>query len=150
VGALSYLLREFDVPVYGTPLTLAIARGRLGELGVLERADLRSYEPGDAIRLGRLVVIPIRVTHSIADGIGLAIETPVGTIVHTGDFKLDPRPVDAEQPDYAKFAALAERAVLCRCSDSTNVSRPGRTASQPPAAEPLHGPPPPPPRRLPL
>ena len=139
VGALSYLLREFDVPVYGTPLTLAIARGRLGELGVLERADLRSYEPGDAIRLGRLVVIPIRVTHSIADGIGLAIETPVGTIVHTGDFKLDPRPVDAEQPDYAKFAALGERGVLCLCSDSTNVSRPGRTGSETEVGEALQG-----------
>src|SRR5215813_4866124 len=139
VGALSYLLREFDVPVYGTPLTLAIARGRLGELGVLERADLRSYVPGDEIRVGRLVVIPIRVTHSIADGIGLAIETPVGTIVHTGDFKLDPRPIDAEQPDYAKFAALGERGVLCLCSDSTNVSRPGRTGSETEVGEALQG-----------
>lgn len=130
VGALSYLLREFDVPVYGTPLTLAIARHRLQEQGVLDRADLRAYAPGDEIRAGGLVVIPIRVTHSIADGIGLAIETPVGTIVHTGDFKLDPRPVDAEQPDYAKFAALGERGVLCLCSDSTNVGRPGRTGSE--------------------
>src|SRR5262249_57706669 len=67
---------------------------------------------------------------SSADGIGLAIETPVGTIVHTGDFKLDPRPVDAEQPDYAKFASLGERGVLCLCSDSTNVGRPGRTGSE--------------------
>ena len=139
VGALSYLLREFEVPVYGTPLTLAIARGRLAELGVLERADLRPYEPGDEIRLGGLVVIPIRVTHSIADGIGLAIETPVGTIVHTGDFKLDPRPIDAEQPDYAKFAALGERGVLCLCSDSTNVSRPGRTGSETEVGEALQG-----------
>ncbi len=130
IGALSYLLREFQVPVYGTPLTLAIARHRLGELGVLESADLRSYAPGDEIRAGGFVVIPIRVTHSIADGIGLAIETPVGTIVHTGDFKLDPRPVDAEQPDYAQFASLGERGVLCLCSDSTNVGRPGRTGSE--------------------
>jgi len=130
IGALSYLLRDFDVPVYGTPLTLAIARHRLQELGVLDRADLRSYEPGDEIRAGGFVVVPIRVTHSIADGIGLAIETPVGTVIHTGDFKLDPRPVDAEQPDYAKFAALGERGVLCLCSDSTNVGRPGRTGSE--------------------
>src|SRR5206468_2925405 len=130
VGALSYLLREFDVPVYGTPLTLAIARHRLQEQGVLERADLRSYAPGDEIRAGSFVIVPIRVTHSIADGIGLAIETPVGTIVHTGDFKLDPRPVDSEQPDYAKFASLGERGVLCLCSDSTNVGRPGRTGSE--------------------
>ncbi len=139
IGALSYLLREFEVPVYGTPLTLAIARGRLAELGVLERAALRPYEPGDEIRLGGLVVIPIRVTHSIADGIGLAIETPVGTIVHTGDFKLDPRPIDAEQPDYAKFASLGERGVLCLCSDSTNVGRPGRTGSETEVGEALQG-----------
>jgi len=130
IGALSYLLREFQVPVYGTPLTLAIARHRLAELGVLESADLRPYAPGDEIRAGSFVIVPIRVTHSIADGIGLAIETPVGTIVHTGDFKLDPRPVDAEQPDYAKFASLGERGVLCLCSDSTNVGRPGRTGSE--------------------
>jgi ribonuclease J len=130
IGALSYLLREFQVPVYGTPLTLAIARHRLAELGVLESADLRPYAPGDEIRAGSFVVVPIRVTHSIADGIGLCIETPVGTIVHTGDFKLDPRPVDAEQPDYAKFASLGERGVLCLCSDSTNVGRPGRTGSE--------------------
>jgi ribonuclease J len=139
IGALSYLLREFDVPVYGTPLTLAIARHRLQELGVLDRADLRSYEPGDEIRAGGFVVVPIRVTHSIADGIGLAIETPVGTIIHTGDFKLDPRPVDAEQPDYAKFAALGERGVLCLCSDSTNVGRPGRTGSETEVGEALQG-----------
>jgi len=139
IGALSYLLREFDVPVYGTPLTLAIARGRLQELGVLERADLRPYAPGDEIRAGSLVVVPIRVTHSIADGIGLAIETPVGTVVHTGDFKLDPRPVDAEQPDYARFAALGERGVLCLCSDSTNVGRPGRTGSETEVGEALQG-----------
>jgi ribonuclease J len=139
VGALSYLLREFDVPVYGTPLTLAIARHRLQEQGVLERADLRSYEPGDEIRAGGFVILPIRVTHSIADGIGLAIETPVGTIIHTGDFKLDPRPVDAEQPDYAKFAALGERGVLCLCSDSTNVGRPGRTGSETEVGEALQG-----------
>jgi len=139
IGALSYLLREFDVPVYGTPLTLAIARHRLAELGALERADLRSYAPGDEIGAGGFVVVPIRVTHSIADGIGLAIETPVGTVIHTGDFKLDQRPVDAEQPDYAKFAELGERGVLCLCSDSTNVGRPGRTGSETEVGEALAG-----------
>jgi len=130
IGALAYLLREFDVPVYGTPLTLAIARHRLTELGVLARADLRPYRPSDEIRVGGLVVEPIRVTHSIADGIGLAIETPAGTVVHTGDFKLDESPVDAAQPDYARFRALGERGVLALCSDSTNVGRPGRTGSE--------------------
>src|SRR5262245_16576820 len=139
IGALSYLLREFDVPVYGTPLTLAIARSRLAELGVLERADLRAYGPGDEVKLGCFTVLPIRVTHSIADGIGLAIETPVGTVVHTGDFKLDPRPVDAEQPDYAKFAELGGSGVVVLCSDSTNVSRPGRTGSETEVGEALRG-----------
>ena len=130
IGALSYLLRDFDVPVYGTPLTLAIARHRLGEHGLLERADLRPYRPGDTIHVGSYQIEPIRVTHSIADGIGLAIATPVGVIVHTGDFKLDPHPVDGEQPDYSRFAALGASGVLCLCSDSTNVGRPGRTGSE--------------------
>jgi ribonuclease J len=130
IGALAYLLRDFDVPVYGTPLTLAIARSRLAEHGVLERADLRPYGPGDQIQLGAFTLEPIRVTHSVADGIGLAIHTPVGTVVHTGDFKLDPRPVDDQQPDYSKFAALGDLGVLVLCSDSTNVGRPGHTGSE--------------------
>ena len=130
IGALSYLLREFSVPVYGTPLTLAIARHRLAENDLLEQADLRSYAPGDRIVAGGFVVEPIRVTHSIADGIGLAIETPIGTVVHTGDFKLDRRPVDHQQPDYSRFAALGQRGVLALCSDSTNVGRPGHTGSE--------------------
>jgi ribonuclease J len=130
IGALSHLLREFHVPVYGTPLTLAIARHRLAEHGLAERADLRPYGPGSEIHAGAITLVPIRVTHSIADGIGLAIETPVGTVVHTGDFKLDPTPVDAQQPDYGAFAALGERGVLALCSDSTNVGRPGHTGSE--------------------
>jgi ribonuclease J len=130
IGALSYLLRDFDVPVYGTPLTLAIARHRLAEHGVLDRADLRIYGSGDEVHLGGFTVVPIRVTHSIADGIGLAIDTAVGTVVHTGDFKLDPRPVDGRQPDYSKFTELGERGVLVLCSDSTNVDRPGHTGSE--------------------
>ena len=130
IGALSYLLREFPVPVYGTLLTLAIAKHRLAENGVLEQADLRTYAPGDRIVIGGFTVEPIRVTHSIADGIGLAIETPLGTVVHTGDFKLDAHPVDHQQPDYSRFAALGERGVLVLCSDSTNVGRPGHTGSE--------------------
>jgi ribonuclease J len=130
IGALSYLLREFPVPVYGTPLTLAVAKHRLAENGVLEQSDLRAYAPGDRLVIGGFTVEPIRVTHSIADGIGLAIETPLGTVVHTGDFKLDPHPVDHQQPDYSRFAALGERGVLVLCSDSTNVGRPGHTGSE--------------------
>src|SRR5262249_24876121 len=81
IGALSYLLKEFDVPVYGTPLTLALARARLAENSVLDRADLRPYRPDDEVKAGCFTIVPIRVTHSVADGIGLAIETPVGTVV---------------------------------------------------------------------
>ena len=139
IGALSYLLRDFPVPVYGTPLTLAIARHRLAENGLLDQADLRPYSPGDRIAVGGLTVEPIRVTHSIADGIGLAIETPIGTVVHTGDFKLDPNPVDHQQPDYARFTALGERGVLVLCSDSTNVGRPGRTGSETEVGQALAG-----------
>jgi len=130
VGALAYLLRDFDVPVYGTPLTLALARGRLAEHGALERADLRPWKPGEPVRLGCFTVTPIRVTHSIADGMGLAIETPAGTVVHTGDFKLDDDPVDAARPDYARLAELGRRGVLALCSDSTNVGRPGSTPGE--------------------
>ncbi len=139
IGALSYLLRDFPVPVYGTSLTLAIARHRLAENGLLDQADLRRYSPGDRIAIGGFTVEPIRVTHSIADGIGLAIETPIGTVVHTGDFKLDPNPVDRQQPDYARFTALGDRGVLVLCSDSTNAGRPGRTGSETEVGQALAG-----------
>jgi ribonuclease J len=139
IGALSYLLRDFQVPVYGTPLTLALARHRLAENALLDQVDLRPYAPGDRIAIGGITVEPIRVTHSIADGIGLAIETSVGTVVHTGDFKLDAKPVDRQQPDYSRFAALGERGVLVLCSDSTNVGRPGRTGSETEVGQALGG-----------
>ncbi|MGH7276007.1 MAG: ribonuclease J [Candidatus Rokuibacteriota bacterium] len=130
IGALPYLLREARVPVYGTPLTLALVAERLREHGLLETADLRPIRPRDRIDAGPFSVEPIRVTHSIADGIGLAIGTPVGTIVHTGDFKLDPSPLDGEAPDYRRFAELGDEGVLVLCSDSTNVDRPGHTPSE--------------------
>jgi ribonuclease J len=130
IGALQYLLRAAHVPVYGTPLTLALVAERLREQGLLESADLRSMRPRARIEVGPFRVEPIRVTHSIVDGIGLAIDTPVGTIVHTGDFKLDPSPLDGEPPDYYRFAELGEHGVLVLCSDSTNVDRPGHTRSE--------------------
>ena len=130
IGALPYLLRELPVPVYGTPLTLALVAERLREHGLAETADLRVIRPRDRIAVGSLGVEAIRVTHSIVDGIGLAVETPVGTIVHTGDFKLDPSPLDGEPPDYRRFAELGEQGVMVLCSDSTNVDRPGHTRSE--------------------
>ncbi|MBI2218068.1 MAG: ribonuclease J [Candidatus Rokubacteria bacterium] len=130
IGALPYLLREAPVPVYGTPLTLALVAEKLREHGLAETADLRPIRPRQRIEIGPFAVEPIRVTHSIADGIGLAIDTPVGTVVHTGDFKLDPRPLDGEPPDVERFAELGEQGVLVLCSDSTNVNRPGHTPSE--------------------
>jgi ribonuclease J len=130
VGALPYLLRQARVPVYGTKLTLALVADKLREHDLLATADLRPIKPRDRFEIGPFRIEPIRVTHSIVDGIGLAIDTPVGTIVHTGDFKLDPTPLDGEAPDYRRFTELGEQGVLLLCSDSTNVDRPGHTRSE--------------------
>src|SRR5438093_9392545 len=130
IGALPYLLRRANVPVHGTRLTLAFVAERLREQGLLGQARLASFKPRDRIEIGPFRIEPIRVTHSIADGVGLAIDTPVGTIVHTGDFKLDPSPLDGETADYKRFAELGEQGVLALCSDSTNVDRPGHTRSE--------------------
>ena len=130
IGALPYLLRELQAPVYGTALTLALVSDKLREHGLLEGAELRLMRPRQAFELGPFRVEPIRVTHSIVDGMGLAIDTPVGTIVMTGDFKLDQSPLDAQPSDYRRFAELGEQGVLVLCSDSTNVDRPGHTRSE--------------------
>ena len=130
IGALPYLLRERGVPVYGTPLTLALVSEKLREHGLLEGADLRPMRPRVAFEVGPFRVEPIRVTHSIVDGLGLAVGTPAGTVVFTGDFKLDPTPLDGEPSDDARFAELGDAGVLVLCSDSTNVDRPGHTRSE--------------------
>jgi ribonuclease J len=130
IGALPYLLRELDVPVYGPRIALALAGERLREHGLLERARLHPVEPRQAFDLGPFRVEPVRVTHSVVDGLGYAIETPVGVVVHTGDFKFDPTPIDGERSDLARLAELGERGVLCLLSDSTNVERPGSTPSE--------------------
>jgi ribonuclease J len=130
IGALPYLLRELDVPVYGPRMALALAGERLREHGLLERARLVPVEPRRVFDVGGFRVEPIRVTHSVVDGLGYGIETPVGTLVHTGDFKLDPHPIDGERTDYHRLAELGERGVLCLLADSTNVDRPGTTPSE--------------------
>ena len=130
IGALPYLLPSARVPVYATPLTQALVAEKLREHNLLEQADLRSMRPRTPFTLGPFTIEPIRVTHSIADGMGLAITTPAGTIVHTGDFKLDPSPLDGEPADMARFAELGEQGVAVLCSDSTNVDRPGHTRSE--------------------
>ena len=130
IGALPYLLRELDVPVYGPRMALALAGERLREHGLLDRARLVPVEPRRAFDVGGFRVEPIRVTHSVVDGLGYGIETPVGTLVHTGDFKFDPHPIDGERSDYHRLAELGERGVLCLMADSTNVDRPGTTPSE--------------------
>jgi ribonuclease J len=130
IGAVPYLLRAASVPVYGTPLTLALVTEKLREHGLLEGADLRVMRPREAFTVGPFRIEPIRVTHSIVDGIGLAVDTPAGTVVLTGDFKLDPSPLDGEPSDDRRFAELGDRGVLVLCSDSTNVDRPGHTPSE--------------------
>jgi ribonuclease J len=130
IGALPYLLKSVRVPVYATPLTQALVGEKLREHGLLEQADLRGMRPRTPFTLGPFTIEPIRVTHSIADGMGLAISTPAGTVIHTGDFKLDPSPLDGEPADMARFAELGEQGVVVLCSDSTNVDRPGHTRSE--------------------
>jgi len=130
VGALPYLLKELPVPVFGTPLTLGFARGRLEESGLLGEVDLNYIEPRDTLDFGDLHLEILRMTHSIADSIGVAITTPVGTIIHTGDFKLDQSPPNRNVTDYARISYYGEKGVLALLSDSTNSERPGFTPSE--------------------
>src|SRR5271163_2420222 len=129
IGALAYLLRSFPAPVYGTEVTLAFARRGLAEDG-LAGADLRLLHPGAEIEFGPFRVEPVRVTHSTPDSVALAIRTPAGIIVHSGDFKIDPTPVDGVHFDSARFAQLGAEGVALLLSDSTNVERAGRSGSE--------------------
>ncbi|HBT47817.1 MAG TPA: ribonuclease J [Peptococcaceae bacterium] len=129
IGALPYVLREINVPVYGTKLTLALIQAKLKEYG-LSGVRLHQVKPRDTLKLGPFRVEFLRVSHSIADSVGLAVHTPVGTIVHSGDFKIDHTPIDGEVFDFYKFAQLGEQGVLVLLSDSTNVERPGFTMSE--------------------
>ncbi|HEX8947980.1 MAG TPA: ribonuclease J, partial [Dissulfurispiraceae bacterium] len=128
-GALPFLLREIKAPVYGTPLTLALVREKLEEYEI-EDIPLIAVRPRDVISLGAFSVEFIRVTHSIVDGVGLGIKTPLGNIIHTGDFKLDPTPVDGELMDFHKFSEYGEEGTLLMLSDSTNAEKGGFTFSE--------------------
>ncbi|WP_027363779.1 ribonuclease J [Desulfotruncus alcoholivorax] len=130
IGALPYVLRELNVPVYGTRLTLGILKEKLRERQMVDEAKLYCVKPRDIISIGPFKIEFIRVSHSIPDAVSLAIETPVGVIVHTGDFKLDQTPVDGEVTDFNRLAQLGEKGVLVLLSDSTNVERPGYTLSE--------------------
>ena len=130
IGALAYVLRQLDVPVYGTQLTLAIASGRLREYGVLGKAQLNTIAPGDTVELGDFTAEFIHVTHSIPDSVAIALRTPIGVIVHTGDFKFDMTPVDGKLSDVQTLARLGSEGVLMLVSDSTNAEQPGQTPSE--------------------
>ena len=130
IGALPFLLKEIPVPVYGTPLTLALLREKLKEHGLLEVAELREIHSRERLSLGPFQFEFIGVSHSIVDGVGFAVETPQGILVHSGDFKIDQTPVSGAAMDLNRFAHYGEAGVLALLSDSTNAERPGYTLSE--------------------
>jgi ribonuclease J len=130
IGGLPWILSELNVPVYGTEFTLAYVEGKLEEHKLLDETELIEIAPGAKFSIGPFTVEPIRVTHSLVDCVALAIDTPVGVIVHTGDFKIDLSPPDGKAFDLHKFAEYGKRGVLALLQDSTNVDRPGYTPSE--------------------
>ncbi len=130
IGALPYVLKEINVPVYGTRLTLGLVKNKLEEHRMLDTVQLQTVHAGQTIELGPFKVEFIRATHSIADAVSLAIFTPIGVIVHTGDFKIDYTPIEGEPMDLARFAELGKKGVLLLMCDSTNVERAGYTMSE--------------------
>ena len=130
IGGLAYLLKTVNIPVYGTKLTIGLIQGKLKEHGLLGNAKLHEVAPGDTISLGGFNVEMIHVNHSIPDAISLAISCECGTVVQTGDFKIDSTPIDGGMIDLARFAQLGNDGVLALLSDSTNAERPGYTESE--------------------
>lgn len=130
IGALPYVLRQLNVPVYGTKLTLGLLQGKLKENNVLGGVTLHTVKPRDIVDIGPFKVEFVRVSHSIPDAVAIAVHTPLGVVLHTGDFKLDQTPVDGDVTDFHRFADLGRRGVLVLLSDSTNVERPGYTMSE--------------------
>ena len=130
IGGLPYVLPQVNVPIYATKLTRGLIEVKLKEHKLLQEASLHTIQPGDALNLGPFHIEFFRVCHSIPDGVGLAVETPVGLIVHSGDFKFDHSPVDGRLTDFAKLAELGGRGVLVLLSDSTNAEAPGYTHSE--------------------
>jgi ribonuclease J len=129
LGALPWLLREQNVPVYGTPFTLALARHKLDEAGL--SAELRPFGPGERARVGATFEVePVRVTHSVPDAVGLVVRTPAGTVVHTGDFKLDGTPIDGRLTDLERLGEVGDEGVALLLSDSTNAEVPGHSGSE--------------------
>jgi len=130
IGALPYALREIAAPVFAPPMAAGLITARLREHGLDDTADLRVFRPGERWDLGPFAIDPIHVTHSTVDAVGLAITTPRGVVVHTGDFKIDYTPIDGRGPDIQAFAAYGARGVTLLLSDSTNVEHVGSTGSE--------------------
>ena len=129
IGALPYLLREINAPVFGTPFTLGVVKNKLEEHDLLSSAALHEVSPKETLKLGPFQIEFIRVAHSVVDGVGLAISTPLGMVVHTGDFKISHSAIDKMSTDVNMFAKCGQTGVLALLSDSTNVEREGYTIS---------------------
>lgn len=130
IGGIPYLLKNFNLPIYGTRLTLGLVQGKLREHNLSASANLHTVKPGDVIKLGAFSVEFIHVNHSIPDAVAVAVKTPAGVVIHTGDFKIDTTPIDDKVIDLARFAELGHEGVLALLADSTNAERPGFTASE--------------------
>ena len=130
IGALPYVLKQLNVPVYGTKLTLGIVETKLKEHGLLSSTELIRVKPKDIIKLSSVSVEFIKTNHSIADSVAIAIHTPLGVVLHTGDFKIDYTPIDGEMMDFARLAEIGRKGVLVMMADSTNVERPGYTMTE--------------------
>ena len=130
IGALPYVLTQINVPIYGTKLTLGLVETKLKEHGLLSVVERNIVQPGQEVKIGAFKVEFVRSTHSIADAVALAIHTPVGIVVHTGDFKIDYTPIEGDMIDLARLGQLGKMGVLALMADSTNVERPGYTMSE--------------------
>ena len=135
IGALPYVMRELDVPIYATSLTAGIIELKLEEFDLLYNTQIFTKKAGDRFKLGCFEIEFIHVNHSIADSVALAIKTPLGTVIHTGDFKIDVTPIQGEMIDLARLGQLGKQGVLALLSDSTNVEKPGHTESERKVAE---------------
>ena len=130
IGSLAFVLKELNVPVYGTRLTIAFTKGKLSEYRVLDKAKLHVFAATDKFKVGMFEIEPFRVAHSIPDAVGFAVHTPAGTLVHTGDFKFDQTPIDGQLFDIHRLTRISREGVLVLLSDCTNVERPGFVPSE--------------------
>ena len=130
IGAIPYILKQVNMPIYCTRFTAGLIKLKLDEHQLTKSTKILTVEPGSSVRAGKFTVEFIHVNHSIADSVAFAIHTKMGTIVHTGDFKIDSTPIDGEVIDLARLGELGKEGVLCLCADSTNVERPGFTPSE--------------------